>query len=140
MLQVDWAVGEGEAARFGAKAAAEGANVIGTKPFRPSGEEAELFSDPQMEPLTVVMLGMTSVLFLRYLWDTVQDLRGGEILILDLDAGSGAGAGDGSAAVRRIAIGRARKVILKHAGKSETFEVERFGEIEGRILGLLGGK
>lgn len=136
-MRVDWAVGEGDAARFGAKAGADGAEVIGTQPFRPPDEEVELFADPQMEPLLVVTLGMTGVLFARYLWDTIQEMRGTEILIIDLDT---KGEGDAAAAVRRIAIGRARKVILKHNGQSETFPVERFGEIEARILGLLGGK
>lgn len=132
-LRVEWAVPEGRADAFQRSAEADGAAGLGRDPFRPPAEEAELFGDPQMEPLTVVALGMTGLLFLRYLHATVDDLRGGEILVIDLDAVAGDGA-----QVRRISLGRARKVIVKHGGGTETFAVERFGELEARLLALLG--
>ncbi len=129
-VTLEWVCGEGTAKDYAARVGNDGGKVMGTTPFVPEPEEADLYSDAQFDPLVIVGVVLASGMVLRYVRELVLDLKGREVAIIDLSGET--------PQVRVVPVGKASQVILKGSDGSVTrFAPSEIDKIEQNLAAML---
>lgn len=130
MVTLEWVCSEGAAKTFAARIGSNGGMIMGTTPFVPEPEEADLYSDAQFDPLVILGVVLASGMVLRYVRELVLDLKGREIAVIDFSGQA--------LQVRVIPIGKASQVIVKMPDGSVTrFAPSDIDKIERNLAAML---
>ena len=103
----------GDIAKFSQRVTGEGGHVEGSAPYEPPPDEIDLYPDGQFEPLTVLTVAVAASLGLKLIRETIKDLRGRQVLILDVS-------GD-TVTSRIVPLTGVDHVIVKSASGVESF-------------------
>ena len=129
-FQLDWVCTEGDAAALSRRIAKDGGQIEGRAQFEPPPDEIDLYADAQFGPMTVVTALVAASLAFKLIRETIKDLRGRQVLILDVS-------GD-TVTSRMVSLAGADHVIVKSAAGAESFAVTQTAAIEKMILEALG--
>ena len=133
LVAVEWVRSEASAELLAAQIARDGGKVLGTTPFVPAPNEADLYSDAGFEPFLVVGSLLAGTVALRYIRELIRDLKGREVAVLDL-AGK-------TPQVRIVPIGAASQVVVKAPdGSVATFSASSIPDIEKLLEPLLSAQ
>lgn len=129
-VTLEWVCSESTAKALAGRVVNDGGEVMGTTPFVPEPQEADLYSDAQFDPLVIVGVGLVSGMVLRYVRELILDLKGREIAIIDLSRET--------PQVRVVPVGKASQVIVKEPDGSVTrFAPSDINKIEQKLTEML---
>jgi hypothetical protein len=129
-VTLEWVCSESTAKAYAARVGNDGGKVVGTTPFVPEPEEADLYSDAQFDPLVIVGVVLVSGMMLRYVRELILDLKGREVAIIDLSGET--------PQVRLVPVGKASQVIVKEPdGSVARFAPSDIDKIERSLTEML---
>lgn len=129
-VSIEWVCSEGTAKAYAARVGNDGGKVIGTTPFVPKPEEADLYSDAQFDPLVIVGVVLAAGMVLRYVRELILDLKGREVAIIDLSGEI--------TQVRVVPVGKVSQVIVKGPdGFVARFAPSDIDKIEQNLVAML---